>query len=45
MKNAIKVYIRDLLDQLALINPPYYKPIPVDPINLVILSGFNDAVG
>lgn len=46
MKNAIKVYIRDLLTQLALINPlsPYYKPIPGDPINAVIASGFNDAV-
>ena len=41
MKNAIKVYIRDLLEQLALINPgsPFYKPIPGDPINVVIASG------
>lgn len=42
MKNAIKVYIKDLLKQLALIDPPYYKPIAIDPINLVIASGFND---
>ncbi len=44
MENAIKVYIRDLLEQLALINPgtPFYKPIPQDPINAVIASGFSD---
>lgn len=46
MKNAIKVYIRNLLEQLALVNPglPFYKPIPQDPINTVIASSFNDAV-
>jgi len=46
MKSAIKVYIRNLLAALALANPlsPYYKPIPQDPINGVIASGFNDAV-
>lgn len=46
MKNAIKVYIRNLLEQLALVNPglPFYKPIPQDPINTVIASGFDDAV-
>ncbi len=45
MKSAIKVYIRDLLGQLALVNPglPFYKPIPQDPINTVIASGFDDA--
>ncbi len=45
MKNAIKVYIRDLLNQLASVNPLsiYYKPILQDPINLVILSGYSDA--
>lgn len=45
MKNAIKVYIRDLLGQLALVNPgfPFYKPIPQDPINAVIASNFDDA--
>jgi choline dehydrogenase len=43
MKSAIKVYIRDLLAQLALINPPFYQPIPQDPINAVIASGFSDA--
>ncbi len=44
MKNAVKVYIRSLLEQLAIIDPPYYQPIPGDPINLVILSSYNDAV-
>ena len=45
MKDAIKVYIRDLLAQLALSNPaPYYRPIPQDPINTVIAFGFNDAI-
>lgn len=45
MKNAVKVYIRALLTQLFLMNPSsiYYKPILSDPINLVILSGYNDA--
>lgn len=45
MKNAIQVYIRNILSQLALINPlsPYYKPILTDPINLVALSGYSDA--
>lgn len=45
MKNSIKVYIRNLLDQLALVNPeqPYYKPIPQDPINAVIAFNYNDA--
>lgn len=46
MKSAIKVYIRNLLEQLALVSPvqPYYKPILQDPINEVILSGYDDAV-
>lgn len=44
MKNAVKVYIRNLLDQLALIGPfPYYRPVVTDPINLVILSGYSDS--
>jgi choline dehydrogenase len=43
MKNAVKVYIRNLLQQLALIDPPYYQPIPGDPIYTVILSGYSDA--
>lgn len=44
MKEVIKVYIRDLLTQLALVDPLsiYYKPILQDPINLVILSGYSD---
>jgi choline dehydrogenase len=44
MKNAVKVYIRNMLTQLATIEPPFYQPIPGDPINLVILSGYDDAV-
>ncbi len=33
MKSAVQVYIRDLLEQLAIIDPPYYQPILGDPIN------------
>jgi choline dehydrogenase len=43
MMNAVQVYIRALLEQLALIDPPYYQPIPGDPINAVILAGYSDA--
>jgi choline dehydrogenase len=43
MKNAVKVYIRDLLAQLATIEPPFYTPLLGDPINIVALSGYNDA--
>jgi len=47
MKSAVSVYIRALLNQLYIMYPfpsPYFKPILSDPINLVILSGYNDAV-
>lgn len=47
MKGAVSVYVRALLDQLSLLYPlpsPYFKPIITDPINLVILSGYDDAV-
>src|SRR5260221_9387099 len=47
MKSAVTVYIRALLDQLNILYPfpsPYFKPIPSDPINAVILSGYDDAV-
>lgn len=47
MKNAVSVYIRALLDQLNILYPfpsIYFKPILTDPINAVILSGYNDAV-
>lgn len=44
MKDAVKVYIRTLLEQLATIDPPYYQPVLQDPINTVILSGYNDLV-
>jgi choline dehydrogenase len=42
MKNAVAVYIRNMLDQLATIDPPYYQPLLSDPIVPVILSGYND---
>ena len=43
MKNAIQVYIQDLLNQLAVFGPfPYYRPIITDPINLVTLQGYSD---
>lgn len=47
MKSAVSVYVRALLDQLNILYPfpsPYFKPVITDPINLVILSGYNDAV-
>lgn len=44
MKQAIQIYIRNLLEKLALLDPPFYTPIPQDPINTVILSGYADAV-
>lgn len=47
MKSAVSVYIRALLNQLNILYPfpsPYFKPIVSDPINLVILSNYDDAV-
>lgn len=47
MKNAVSVYIRALLEQLDILYPfpsPYFRPILSDPINLVILSNYDDAV-
>lgn len=47
MKSAVSVYVRSLLEQLSLLYPfpsPYFKPILSDPINAVILSGYDDAV-
>lgn len=47
MKRAVSVYIRALLNQFNLRYPfpsPYFKPILTDPLNLVILSGYNDTV-
>jgi len=47
MKSAVTTYIRALLDQLNILYPlpsPYFKPIITDPINLVILSNYDDAV-
>lgn len=45
MKSAVSVYIRSLLEQLEILYPfpsPYFRPILSDPINLVILSGYDD---
>lgn len=45
MKSVVSVYIRDLLDQLAILYPfpsPYFKPILSDPINLVMLLNYDD---
>jgi choline dehydrogenase len=42
MKNAVKTYIRAMIEALAPLNPPFYQPILTDPINLVILSGYSD---
>lgn len=45
MKSAVSVYIRALLEQLDILYPlpsPYFRPILSDPINLVILSGYDD---
>lgn len=44
MKSAVKTYIRNLLTQLALIEPPFYQPILSDPINTVSFFNYNDAV-
>jgi choline dehydrogenase len=44
MKSAVEVYVGNLLQQLAFLDPPYYQPIVSDPINAVILSGYDDAV-
>ncbi len=45
MKSAVSVYVRSLLEQLSLLYPfpsPYFKPVLTDPINAVILSGYDD---
>lgn len=47
MKRAVSVYIRALLEKLNTLYPfpsPYFRPLLGDPINLVILSQYNDAV-
>ena len=46
MKSAVSIYLRGLLDQLSILYPfpsPYFRPMVSDPINLVILSGYDDA--
>lgn len=42
MKNAVKFYIRPLLDALAAIGFPYYFPFPGDPIYGVIAQNYSD---
>lgn len=45
MKSAVSVYVKALLDQLAILYPfpsIYFRPILTDPLNLVILSGYDD---
>jgi choline dehydrogenase len=42
MKSAVQVYIRNLLEKLADYGSPFYRPIPQDPINEVILAGYSD---
>lgn len=45
MKNAVQIYVRALLDQLAILYPfpsIYFRPILTDPLNLVILSNYSD---
>ena len=45
MVNVVQVYIQGLLNQLASTNlPPFYRPILTDPINEVILSGYDSTV-
>jgi choline dehydrogenase len=46
MKSAVSVYIRALLEKLSDMYPslPYFKPIITDPINLVALLNYDDAV-
>lgn len=44
MKQVIKVYIQSLLSHLALLHPLFYRPILTDPINVVILSNYDDQV-
>lgn len=47
MKSAVSEYIKNLLAQFEIMYPfpsPYFRPILSDPINLVILSNYDDAV-
>lgn len=47
MKYAVSHYIKAFLDQLNVLYPfpsPYFRPLLGDPLTLVILSGYNDAV-
>lgn len=42
MKNAVQTYIQDMLNALAVIDPPFYEPLLTDPIIPVIFSGYSD---
>lgn len=45
MKSAVSVYIKALLHEFEVLYPfpsIYFRPFLTDPINLVVLSGFND---
>ncbi len=45
MKSAVEVYVGNLLQQLAFLDPPYYQPIVSDPYQRSHpFSGYNDAV-
>lgn len=41
MVSAVQIYIQNLLNQLKLIDPPYYQPVIIDPIIGVILQGYS----
>jgi len=43
MKNAVQVYIQNLLQQLSILDPPFFQPIPQDPINGVVSESYSDA--
>jgi choline dehydrogenase len=43
MKSAVEVYVRSLLEQLSTIDPPFFRPVVSDLINVVILSNYDDA--
>ncbi len=44
MKDAVQVYIKALLQKLALIDPPYYQPLLGDPIVPVIFFNYDDTL-
>jgi choline dehydrogenase len=40
---CFQVYIQNILQQLALVDPPFLNPIPTDPINAVMSAGWSTA--